>query len=85
MTSTQLKAIKGQYRVVSVEKTDPPEGMGGGNWHSYVIERGGSVVTGKKPGSLRAVTAHARQVVSDLNSRTGMNAGSLYAGRRRTT
>ncbi|HEX9802304.1 MAG TPA: hypothetical protein VGB35_03535 [Gammaproteobacteria bacterium] len=84
MTSSQLKAIKGHYRVVSVEKTDPPEGMGG-SWHSYIIERGTSVVTGKKPGSLKAVTAHARQVVQDLNSRTGLNAGSLYAGRRRAT
>jgi hypothetical protein len=84
MSSSQIKTIKGQYRVVSVEKTDPPEGMNGGSWHSYVIERGTSVVTGKKPGSLRAVTAHARQVVQDLNSRTGLNAGSLYAGRRRS-
>lgn len=84
MSSVQHSAIKGQYRVVSVEKIDPPEGMQGGNWHSYIIERGSSVVKGKKPGSMRAVTAHARQVAKDLNSRTGVNAGSLYAGRRRT-
>ena len=84
MTSAQLKTLKDHYRVVTVEKTDPPDGMGGGNWHRYVIERGTSVVTGKKPGTLRAVTAHARQVAQDLNSRTGVNAGSRYAGRRRT-
>jgi hypothetical protein len=84
MNPSQIKTIKGHYRVVSVEKTEPPEGMGSGNWHSYTIERGTSVVTGMKPGSLRAVTAHARQVAKDLNSRTGLNAGSLYAGRRRS-
>lgn len=83
MTSAQLKTIKDHYHVVSVEKIDAPEGMEGRNWHRYVIERGSSVLTGKKPGSLKAVTAHARQVASDLNSRTGMNAGSLYAGRRK--
>ena len=85
MNPAQLKTIKGQYRVVSVQKTDPPDGIKGGNWHSYIIERGTSVVTGKKPGSMRAVTAHARQVAEDLNSRTGINAGALYAGRRRTS
>ncbi len=80
MASTPLKD---HYHVVSVEKTDPPEGMEGGNWHSYTIERGNSVMTGKKPGSLRMVTAHARQVANDLNARTGVNSGSLYAARRK--
>jgi hypothetical protein len=83
MTTAQLTAIKGNYEVVSVQKTEAPEGMEGGNWHCYVIERGNSVVTGKKPGSLKTVTAHARQVAEDLNARTGMNAGSLYAARRK--
>lgn len=83
MTSAQLNTLKGRYQVVSVEKTDPPEGMDGNNWHSYVIERGSSVVTGKKPGSLKTVTAHAHQVADDLNARTGSKAGSLYAARRR--
>lgn len=83
MTSTQLKTLRGHYQVVSVEKSDPPEGMDGKNWHSYVIERGNSVVTGKKPGSLKTVTAHANQVAEDLNARTGVNSGSLYAARRK--
>jgi hypothetical protein len=68
-----------QYAVVSVEKTAPPEGMEGSDWHCYVIERGTSVVTGKKPGTLKQVTAHAKQVAEDLNSRTGLKGRSPYA------
>ena len=83
MTAAQLKTLRDHYHVVSVHKIEPPEGMGGKTWHSYVIERGTSVVTGKKPGSLKAVTAHARQVADDLNARTGVNSGSLYAARRK--
>jgi len=82
-TSAQIKTIRGHYQVVSVEKIDAPEGMEGKNWHRYIIERGSSVVTGKKPGTLKTVTAHARQVAEDLNARTGLNAGSLYAARRK--
>ena len=38
--------IKEPYRVASVEKIDPPEGMPGNNWHRYVIERGKSTIDG---------------------------------------
>ena len=75
--------LKDHYHVVSVTKIDPPEGMDGKTWHSYIIERGNSVVTGKKPGSLKTVAAHAKQVADDLNARTGVNSGSLYAARRK--
>ena len=71
-----------QYRVVSVKKAKKPEGMEGNNWHCYIIERGSSVVTGQKPGTLKAVTEHAEQVASDLNARSGIGAGSPYAARK---
>jgi len=84
MSATSEKSsIHGQYQVVDVQKIDAPEGMDGNNWHSYTIKRGSSVISGQKPGSLKTVTAHAKQVASDLNARTGINAGSLYAARRK--
>ncbi len=70
-----------KYRVESVEKTEPPEGMPAGNWHRYVIGQGGSKIEGLKPGTLKAVTQHAESVASDLNARaTGGN--STYAARK---
>ena len=60
---------KNQYEVTSVEKTTAPEGMPGDNWYHYVITRGGQVIDGKKPGSLKAVTEHAESMAELINSR----------------
>lgn len=70
------------FRVVSVKKSPAPEGMSGSNWHCYIIESRNSAVTGKMAGTLRQVTDHAEQVARDLNARSGLQSGSLYAARR---
>jgi len=73
--------VESKYRVESVEKIEPPEGMPAGNWHRYVIGQGGSKIDGLKPGTLKAVTEHAESVATDLNLRaTGGN--STYAARK---
>ena len=72
-----------KYHIVTVEKTAPPEGLPGDNWHRYVIGQGSSRIEGKKPGSLKAVTQHAETVVEDLNSRAGRG-GSTYAPRKQS-
>jgi len=85
MSAATSQKVKNTYQVIEVKKIATPDGMPKGNWHSYTIERGSSVITGKKPGTLKAVTAHAKQFALDLNERMGMNnAGSLYAARRKT-
>jgi len=73
---------KRKYRVVTVEKTTPPEGLPGDNWHRYVIGQGTSRIEGKKPGSLEDVMQHAESAADDLNSRTGKG-GMTYAPRKR--
>lgn len=78
-TVTAPKVTK--YKVVSVEKTDPPEGLPEGNWHRYIIGHGRSKIEGLKPGTLSAVKQHAESVASDLNERTGKG-GSTYAPRK---
>jgi len=85
MLDTAQKKVKMLYQVIEVKKIAAPEGMEGSTWHSYTIERGTSIISGKKPGSLKTVTAHAKQFAADLNARTGINAGSPYAARRKTT
>ncbi len=77
--------ITNVYQVISVKKITTPEGMDGKNWHSYTIQRGASIISGLKPGTLKAVTAHAKQVAEDLNARSSTNSGSLYAARRKTS
>ncbi len=82
--STELedKISENKYRVVSVEKTEPPEGMPEGNWHRYIIGQGSAKIEGLKPGTLKAVTQHAETVAEDLNSRAG-GGNSAYAARKR--
>lgn len=71
------------YSVVTVEKTTPPEGMTGDNWHRYVVAQGDATIEGKKSGTLKQVTAHAEAFAEDLNSRTGKG-GSTYSPRKKS-
>jgi len=74
---------KRSYRVISVVKTITPEGMSGDNWHLYVVGHDNSRIEGKKPGSLKSVTAHAEAFANDLNSRNGQG-GSTYSSRKKS-
>ena len=69
------------FTLENVEETTPPEGSGKGNWYSYVIGRGKSVIEGKMAGTLQSVTEHAQSVVEDLNARSNRQ-GSIYVSRR---
>lgn len=71
------------YNVVSVEKADSPEGGEGNNWCRYVIGRGTSQIVGNRRGSVAQVTAHAKTLAEDLNSRTGLRSPSSWSSRRK--
>jgi hypothetical protein len=61
-----------KYEVKKVEKTTPPEGLTGGDWYLYVIQKGdlvNSIMECKKTGSLQSVTEHANEVAETINSR----------------
>lgn len=65
-------SIKSKYNVIKVEKTTAPEGMLGENWYLYVIQKGdltNSIMNCKKTGTLKSVTAHAKDVAETINSR----------------
>jgi hypothetical protein len=70
-----------KFKLESVEETSPPTGAEKGKWFSYIIGRGSSMITGKKPGTLKTVTEHAENIVDDLNSRSNRH-GSIYVSRR---
>ena len=68
----QDNSIKSKYHVIKVEKTTTPEGMLGENWYLYVIQKGdltNSIMDCKKTGTLKSVTAHAKDVAETLNFR----------------
>ncbi len=76
--------VKAKYSVITVEKTETPEGLTGDNWYRYVIGEGGSKIEGKKPGSLKGVTEHAHAAAEELNSRS-IKGRSTYAPTKRVT
>jgi hypothetical protein len=68
----QDDSIKSKYHVITVEKTTAPEGMLGENWYLYVIQKGdltNSRMDCKKTGTLKSVTAHAKEMAETINSR----------------
>ena len=70
-----------EFVLESVEETTPPKGEENGQWYSYTIGRGNSVISGKSAGTVRSVTEHAEKIVEDLNSRSNRQ-GSIYVSRR---
>lgn len=80
--SSSTPSISSKYVLVSIDKTEAPEGLPGSNWHEYIIERGNSQIVGKKPGSLKQVTEHAKAMILDLNERSGIPSSSTYASRQ---
>jgi predicted nuclease with TOPRIM domain len=77
-----VSKLKSKYSVITVEKTETPDGLTGDNWYRYVIGEGGSKIEGKKPGSLKGVTEHAHTAAEELNNRA-VQGRSTYAPTKR--
>ncbi len=76
-------AAGAQYAVISIGKTEPPEGAEGSNWYRYVIERGTSTIVGNRSGTLSQVTRHVNDFVEALNSRNGALGVSTWLPRQK--
>jgi len=57
------------YQVVTVEKSDAPEGASGGNWYRYVIELEGQSIVGNRRGTQKQVTEYAKECAENLSNR----------------
>lgn len=71
------------YKIVSIEKIDPPEGIKDGDWYHYQISHGPSKIVGKRAGTLESVQEHAQDYVDKLNQRA-TSGYSAYASRKTT-
>ena len=78
---TEQVEIDRKYRVINIEKSEPPEGIDDGDWFHYQISQGSSKIMGKRPGTLQSVTEHVEEYVDKLNQRVGMGY-SAYASRK---
>ena len=69
------KQLADHFKVVSVEKSEAPQGAEGNNWHRYVIERGNSQIIGNMRGSLQKVKSKVSEYVENLNERSASPKG----------
>jgi hypothetical protein len=70
-----------KFPITSIEKTDPPEGVTEGEWYEYIIGIGSSAITGRRAGSLEAVTEYVKEYAENLNQRSALGYSS-YAARK---
>lgn len=70
------------YRVVSIEKADPPQGLAGNIWYQYVIARGTSIIEGMQAGNATEVRKHAEEFADRLNERAKLGVYT-YSARKR--
>ena len=57
------------FRLVSIERTDPPTGAAGKNWYRYTIRQGANAINGYLQGTATGVKHAAEQIVGQLNER----------------
>lgn len=83
MTSnTEATTEDNQYKLESIEATEPPEGNPAGDWCRYVLGRGRSKIVGFHPGSIQVVTDYANHYAEELNNRSFLS-GSPYSQRNK--
>lgn len=73
------------FRLLSIERHEPPAGGDGNNWYAYKISQGANVITGYRRGSLAVVTEDVRKVVEGLNERRGVRRGRVDLNTRSKT
>lgn len=68
------------FRILSIEKTDPPEGVSGGEWYRYSIDYKASPIVGIRSGTLSSVKQHLEEYLEKLNARATLGY-SAYASK----
>jgi hypothetical protein len=66
---TKVSAQPEPFRLVSVERAEPPTGASGKNWYRYNIRQGSNAINGYLQGTATAVKHTAEQIVGQLNER----------------
>lgn len=80
--SPNTSRLRLTYSIVAVEEMTPPDGeKEGACWHRYVIEGGGSPITGCRKGSREQVMEYAEEFVEELNTRAKGRGASVWAPR----
>ena len=65
------------FELLSVHKSDPPEGSQGKDWVCYEIGQGTNVITGYRQGTITAIKRIAEEIIVGLNERRSPKRGRV--------
>lgn len=68
-SEAKVSAQPEPFRLVAIERTEPPAGASGKNWYRYTIRQGANAINGYLQGTATAVKHTAEQIVGQLNER----------------
>lgn len=76
-------SVSADYQVMSVTKTEPPEGAASGTWYRYELARGTATITGYRQGTQKEVKRAAEEIARGLNERRFPRKGRVQLTRSR--
>lgn len=65
------------FELLSVQRSDAPDGGQGKDWACYKIQQGHNVITGYRRGTLAAIKQAAEDIVLALNERRAPKRGRV--------
>ena len=73
-----------QFKILSIEITEPPGNIEDGEWYRYSIGHASSPIQGLRSGSLNSVRKHLGEYVEKLNARArcGYSAYATNKGKK---
>ena len=67
-----------QYKLKSIEPSNPPEGAEGPDWFHYIIVQGSNTIYGYRQGDLYSITSSIEDKVTLLNERQFGKRGRVH-------
>jgi hypothetical protein len=65
------------FELLSINKSEPPEGSQGKDWVRYQIVQGSNVITGFRQGTIKANKIVVEQIIEGLNERRSPKRGRV--------
>lgn len=76
--STKVSSWNEPFKIISVTKSDGPEGNAKKDWYRYVISQGGDPIIGFRRGTRKSVVEAAEGIVYCLNERLVGKPGRVH-------
>ena len=63
------RSVGEPFVLVSIDRSNPPEGATGKDWYTYVIAQGDKTIEGQRRGTRASLTESVEEMIERLNER----------------